>query len=131
MPRSGSGRGSGSGSAARSGDGRAGAAAREPGQAGHGPGGGPGRFTAMWAELVDPAGFGAAWGLRVAERRSACYNYSWEHGAPRGYHGNSCTGAGFGSAAAQLSAAHVCVAGALFERPRAAAVVRPPARSLR
>ena len=29
----------------------------------------------MWAQLLQPDGFAAAWGLRSAERRHACYNY--------------------------------------------------------
>jgi len=34
----------------------------------------------MWKQLFDDEGFAAKWGLRAAERRSKCYNYSWEHG---------------------------------------------------
>lgn len=39
-----------------------------------------GEFAKMWAHLFDPDGFAAPWGLRTAERRHPCYNYSWDHG---------------------------------------------------
>jgi hypothetical protein len=35
---------------------------------------------AMFSQLFDPQGFAAPWGLRTAERRAACYNYSFTHG---------------------------------------------------
>eukprot|EP01051_Picozoa_sp_SAG22_P018309 SAG22_NODE_3045_length_1990_cov_1.758858_3_plen_38_part_00 len=34
----------------------------------------------MWSSLFDPDGFAGPFGLRTAERRAACYNYSWTHG---------------------------------------------------
>ena len=35
----------------------------------------------MWKQLFDgQGGFAAPWGLRTAERRAACYNYSFSHG---------------------------------------------------
>lgn len=37
-------------------------------------------YLPMWRELWDPQGFSAKWGLRTAEFRHACYNYSYEHG---------------------------------------------------
>ena len=37
------------------------------------------RYLRMWAQLVDPDGFAGPWGLRTAERRSPCYNYSYAH----------------------------------------------------
>jgi hypothetical protein len=36
-------------------------------------------YAPAWAQLGDPAGFAAQWGPRTAERRHACYNYSWPH----------------------------------------------------
>ena len=38
------------------------------------------RYGVMWKQLFDDEGFAAKWGLRAAEKRSKCYNYSWEHG---------------------------------------------------
>merc|ERR1712039_861549 len=35
--------------------------------------------TQMWKQLFDPQGFQAKWGLRSAELRSPCDNYSWSH----------------------------------------------------
>lgn len=43
--------------------------------------------SASFAELRDPAGFGAAWGPRTCERRSPCYNFSTE--AQCNWHGSS------------------------------------------
>lgn len=37
-------------------------------------------FLPMWKELFDPDGFQAEFGLRTAERRHGCYNYSFDHG---------------------------------------------------
>ena len=37
------------------------------------------RFGGMWRQLFDQDGFAGPWGLRTAERRSPCYNYSWAH----------------------------------------------------
>jgi len=37
------------------------------------------KYEVMWHQLFDPAGFAAKWGLRTAERRSPCYNFSYEH----------------------------------------------------
>ena len=38
-------------------------------------------FMTQWAQLWnEDGGFAAKWGLRTAERRHACYNYSWTHG---------------------------------------------------
>ena len=39
-----------------------------------------GTFMPMWDALFDPRGFKGPFGLRTAERRSPCYNYSWSHG---------------------------------------------------
>ena len=36
-------------------------------------------YDAMWAQLFDAEGFKAPWGLRTAELRHPCYNYSWVH----------------------------------------------------
>jgi hypothetical protein len=38
------------------------------------------QYESAWEALFDDDGFAAPWGLRTAERRSACYNYSWDHG---------------------------------------------------
>ena len=35
------------------------------------------KYAGMWRQLFDPEGFGAEWGLRTAERRHPCYNYSY------------------------------------------------------
>ena len=35
-----------------------------------------GRYAVAFNQLEDPAGFGARWGPRTTERRSACYNFS-------------------------------------------------------
>lgn len=37
-------------------------------------------YLTMYQELTDPLGYASPWGLRTAELRSSCYNYSWEHG---------------------------------------------------
>lgn len=38
-------------------------------------------YMSMWKELFDnEGGFAAEYGLRTAERRHPCYNYSWDHG---------------------------------------------------
>ena len=37
------------------------------------------KYGGMWRQLFDPQGFAAPWGLRTAERRAPCYNYSWAH----------------------------------------------------
>lgn len=37
------------------------------------------RYLPMWRQLFDADGFAAPWGLRTAERRSPCYNFSWAH----------------------------------------------------
>eukprot|EP00937_MAST-01D_sp_MAST-1D-sp2_P007048 g7048.t1 len=34
----------------------------------------------MWAQLFDSQGLAGSYGLRTVERRSSCYNYSYEHG---------------------------------------------------
>ena len=36
-------------------------------------------YGSMWAQLLDPHGFSAAWGPRTAERRSPHYNFSCSH----------------------------------------------------
>merc|ERR1712107_689469 len=33
----------------------------------------------MWKQLFDDEGYSAEFGLRTAERRSPCYNYSYSH----------------------------------------------------
>ena len=38
------------------------------------------KYTTMWRELFDPNGFSGKWGLRTAELRHPCYNYSYDHG---------------------------------------------------
>jgi len=38
------------------------------------------KFLPMWNELFDPNGFDALYGLRSAELRHPCYNYSYDHG---------------------------------------------------
>jgi hypothetical protein len=38
------------------------------------------RYLSMWKELFDPNGFFGEWGLRTAELRHPCYNYSYDHG---------------------------------------------------
>mmetsp|Transcript_26459 Transcript_26459/g.94347 ORF Transcript_26459/g.94347 Transcript_26459/m.94347 type:complete len:493 (+) Transcript_26459:293-1771(+) len=38
------------------------------------------KYDVMWKQLFDERGFSAPFGLSVAERRHACWNYSWEHG---------------------------------------------------
>lgn len=37
------------------------------------------KYEVMWQELFDLQGFAAKWGLRSAELRSPCYNYSYIH----------------------------------------------------
>lgn len=37
-------------------------------------------YLPAWEHLFDAEGFAAKFGLRTAERRHACYNYSFEHG---------------------------------------------------
>ena len=37
-------------------------------------------YLPMWKELFDPNGFSGEWGLRTAELRHPCYNYSYDHG---------------------------------------------------
>lgn len=37
------------------------------------------KYGGMWRQLFDKGGFAGPWGLRTAERRSPCYNYSWSH----------------------------------------------------
>ncbi|CAE8643973.1 unnamed protein product [Polarella glacialis] len=37
------------------------------------------KFETMWPQLFDEQGFAARWGLRTAELRSPCYNFSYEH----------------------------------------------------
>eukprot|EP01043_Picozoa_sp_COSAG02_P033927 COSAG02_NODE_2342_length_9101_cov_78.830038_8_plen_637_part_00 len=41
---------------------------------------GYGHYAVMFRQLNDPSGFKAKWGLTTAERRSPCYNYTWQHG---------------------------------------------------
>ncbi len=38
------------------------------------------KYLPMWMELFDPNGFSGKWGLRTAELRHPCYNYSYDHG---------------------------------------------------
>jgi glycogen debranching enzyme len=38
------------------------------------------KFYPMWKALFDPKALAGPWGLRTAEHRDACYNYSWTHG---------------------------------------------------
>jgi hypothetical protein len=38
------------------------------------------KYMGMWTQLFDDKGFQGPWGLRSAEFRHVCYNYSWEHG---------------------------------------------------
>ncbi len=33
-------------------------------------------FDEFWRQLTDPSGFAGRWGLRTAELRAPCYNYS-------------------------------------------------------
>lgn len=40
----------------------------------------PSTFRPMFESLFEEAGFAAPYGLTSAERRSPCFNYSWEHG---------------------------------------------------
>ena len=37
------------------------------------------RYISAWEQLFDDQGFAAPYGLRTAELRSPCYNYSWAH----------------------------------------------------
>jgi hypothetical protein len=37
-------------------------------------------FLGMWEQLFDDDGFAAKWGLRTAEKRHPCYNYTWDKG---------------------------------------------------
>ena len=34
----------------------------------------------MFEQLFDPEGFAGAWGLRTAEKRHPCANYTWDKG---------------------------------------------------
>lgn len=38
------------------------------------------QYMPMWRQLFDPNGYAAHYGLRTAEYRHQCYNYSWDHG---------------------------------------------------
>ncbi len=38
------------------------------------------KYLPMWKELFDSNGFYGEWGLRTAELRHPCYNYSYDHG---------------------------------------------------
>ena len=38
------------------------------------------KYILQWKSLFDAQGLSGPWGLRTAELRSTCYNYSWTHG---------------------------------------------------
>ena len=36
------------------------------------------QYMGMWKQLFDPEGFAGKWGLRTAEKRHVCHNYTWD-----------------------------------------------------